>query len=159
MPRPLTLDNAFPTWSQVESSPKYQALDDAGKESVRESFWRDVVSPRVPTEELEQALGHFEQRSGGRLKAVRLGPPPSSAELERASGPLRMVMTKQGQPMVGHIAERSIHTLRGMQRREPMLKGYSDVQVAAVVAGGLTERGREQAGSQGSAAEAPASLP
>jgi len=150
---------AFPTWSQVESSPKYQALDDAGKESVRESFWRDVVSPRVPTEDLEHALSQFEYRSGGRLKAVRLGPPPSSAELERASTPSRMVMTKQGQPMVGHLAERTIHTLRGLQRREPTLRGYGDVQVAAVVAGGLAESRREHAGSQGSAAEAPASLP
>ena len=37
------------------ASPKYRALDQVGRDAVRESFWRDVVSPLVPTEELEKA--------------------------------------------------------------------------------------------------------
>jgi predicted RNA methylase len=53
----------IPTWSQVEASPKYEALDSAGKESVRMSFWRDVVSPRVPTPEIEQARKEFDERT------------------------------------------------------------------------------------------------
>jgi len=53
----------IPKWSQVEASPKYQALDGAGQESVRMSFWRDVVSPRVPTPELEQARKEFDERT------------------------------------------------------------------------------------------------
>src|SRR3989304_243080 len=60
-PAAPTTPAAVPKWSEITSSPKYQALDGAGRESVRMSFWRDVVSPLVPTEELEQVRVEFDE--------------------------------------------------------------------------------------------------
>jgi len=89
--------NQVVTWSQVETSPKYQALDGAGKESVRMSFWRDVVSPRVPTPELEQARKVFDERTKPSLlqraksmftpRQAAPEAPPTQEELAAASEP------------------------------------------------------------------------
>lgn len=160
--QPLTAirPSSTPTWSQIESAPKYQALDAAGKESVRLSFWRDVVSPLVPTDQLEEALGHFERRTGGPLKAVRAGPPPTDAELERASKPARMVVTKQGQAMFGRQAEGTIGVVRDLQRRSPVLKRYTDPETAVIVGAGLNAQRSDQAGGRlHPDDEEPASMP
>lgn len=88
-----------PTWSQIEGSPKYQALDNAGRESVRMSFWRDVVSPLVPTAELKAAREEFDKRTKPSL-------------LKRAA-----VATQQA--LGGREAPRDLPSLEGEAAAEP----------------------------------------
>jgi hypothetical protein len=124
-PLPSAASQRPPKWSQITGATKYQALDAAGRESVRLSYWRDVVSPMVHTDELEEALTRFEQRTGGPLQAVR-NPPPTDEEIDRASKPARMTVTKEGQPILG--PNRSVENIREAQRRMPSLRQFTDVQ-------------------------------
>lgn len=52
---------AEPPWSLIEAAPKYRVLDAAGKDSVRASYWHEVISPKIPTEELRRARKQFDQ--------------------------------------------------------------------------------------------------
>jgi len=47
-------------WSEVAASPAYQALDANAKEEARQSYFREVVAPQVPTEEHGAALAEFD---------------------------------------------------------------------------------------------------
>lgn len=46
-------------WAQVAASPQFQALPDDQKEAARQQYFRDVVAPQVPPDQLPVAQAQF----------------------------------------------------------------------------------------------------
>jgi predicted RNA methylase len=51
----------IPKWKEISSNPKFQALDEPGKESVRLDYWQNYVSPQFSTDELDSARRDFDE--------------------------------------------------------------------------------------------------
>lgn len=63
-------------WSQVSTSPDFQAMPPAAQEAARQQYFTQVVQPSVPPEQLQQVKAQFDQQTG---------PPPPPAPDETPS--------------------------------------------------------------------------
>ncbi len=50
-----------PPWARILASPRYRALDEQGKESVRMDYWRRYLSRLIPIGELRRARRQFDE--------------------------------------------------------------------------------------------------
>lgn len=53
--------SATPTWAEITAEPRWQTLSGQDQEKVRLGYWRDIISPSVPTDELRRARRQFDE--------------------------------------------------------------------------------------------------
>jgi hypothetical protein len=75
-----------PSWSEVAGKDKYRAFDDKNRESVRESYFLEIVSPRVHPDFIAEARTQFDSFARGIDKQLASRPLPNSQSKDASSG-------------------------------------------------------------------------
>lgn len=80
-------------WSEVSSTPQFQALSSADQEAARQQYFAQVVAPQVPADDMQAARSQFDNETRSAKTAAPVAPvPPDAAAGQGAVDPSK---TKQ----------------------------------------------------------------